>query len=566
MTVDASSSSTSADPAQPWPWVSVIVVPGPGGQASAGRLEAFARQTHRNFECLVMRRTDSDVAAALPDERFRVVCIDAHASEMQACCIGLDASRAPWVAFAWPGPTWPPDALERLLGAHALAQDHAGRLLLRSERDVTSDDSDALSRFRYMPGTEQVGPWHPSEAQLFRRSALEALRPLPGELIPDPTYLYWSWGAHLLDGTLVVTPAPSSLASRPPHECDVDLPSIADVRAALAKRVCEVANGRDDVAYERARAAALVAQLGWRRALRLHDTDASARQLLREWAKPWRRALVWGARRLPRSLRPRGVLLRGHGPQAPEGARRPGTLRRALRRLRLRLPISAGRFVQSAHGPWLLDTPGDRTFELCVAGNGRLVADAIRQYASPFSFVDIGANCGVFSLLAAAQPSCRDVVAIEPVADTFLRLRANVARNGAAKIRIVRAAVLDQHAGVAHLTYDARHSGLSAVTSRGGRATVRAPVLDAEALERLVRPPGLPVMVKIDVEGGEAGVLTALARTSWFPAVTDVLVELSERHAGVEGVGATRALLERAGFHEVARDGTAEHYDAHFRR
>jgi hypothetical protein len=77
---------------------------------------------------------------------------------------------------------------------------------------------------------------------------------------------------------------------------------------------------------------------------------------------------------------------------------------------------SALTFIRSVCGPDLLDTPGDQTFALCARGYASsFVDDVIRSYDREFLFLDIGANLGLFSLLADCHPLCRRVLAFEPL-------------------------------------------------------------------------------------------------------------------------------------------------------
>ncbi len=234
---------------------------------------------------------------------------------------------------------------------------------------------------------------------------------------------------------------------------------------------------------------------------------------------------------------------------------------RRLRRVIARRPHKDG-FVQSVDGPFLRDTPGDRTFQFCVTGYGRFIPDVIKSQVAPFVFVDIGANCGMFSLLAACHAACLAVTAIEPVPDTFEALEANVAFNCAANIRTVRAVVSARPGKTLALSFNPHHSGLSAIAPEGGAGTVMAPVLDAAALSLMVGRPGCAAVVKIDVEGSEADVIGVLRASSFFPDVTAIVIEMSARNGGVDHVRQTHQLLEAEGFKEAARDGPDNHYDA----
>lgn len=236
-----------------------------------------------------------------------------------------------------------------------------------------------------------------------------------------------------------------------------------------------------------------------------------------------------------------------------------------VRRTIARRPRERG-FVQSVYGPYLRDTPGDRTFELCVTGYGSLISNVIEQRSSPFIFIDIGANCGIFSLLAARHPLCASVIAIEPVPATFEALAANINFNRATTARAVRALVSHRSGEILRLSYNPRHSGMSAIADGPNEDTVAAPVLDASGLSDLVGNPDRPVLVKIDVEGSEADALDVLNSTSFFPAVIDIVVEISERTGGIEHVRDIKKYLQELGFEEIRREGADEHYDAHYSR
>ena len=59
-----------------------------------------------------------------------------------------------------------------------------------------------------------------------------------------------------------------------------------------------------------------------------------------------------------------------------------------------------------------------------------LIDDLLAAIDKPFAFIDIGANQGLFSLVAARNPNCQKIVALEPVPTTYAKLQANLALNG----------------------------------------------------------------------------------------------------------------------------------------
>src|SRR3546814_8757450 len=71
--------------------------------------------------------------------------------------------------------------------------------------------------------------------------------------------------------------------------------------------------------------------------------------------------------------------------------------------------------VTSRYGVKLRANWRDRTFQYCRAATyGRDLSGFLAAQDSPFAFVDIGANQGLYSLLAARNPPCARVIAFEP--------------------------------------------------------------------------------------------------------------------------------------------------------
>ncbi|GEO40528.1 FkbM family methyltransferase [Skermanella aerolata] len=129
-------------------------------------------------------------------------------------------------------------------------------------------------------------------------------------------------------------------------------------------------------------------------------------------------------------------------------------------------------------------------------------------------FIDVGAEVGFFSLLAArlAGPAGR-VIAIEPIEANADLIKANATLNGFDNITIVTAA-----AGAANRT-----GGASA-------ANRPVPVLTLDGLaSHLGLPP--PDIVRIDVDGAELEVLAGMTATLWRHR-PDILFEVAASSIG----------------------------------
>lgn len=148
------------------------------------------------------------------------------------------------------------------------------------------------------------------------------------------------------------------------------------------------------------------------------------------------------------------------------------------------------------------------------------------------TFVDVGANFGLFSAVAAKRvgPTGR-VVSIEPHPELVRRLTFNMAANGFDQVRIVPAAV-GEEAGEATLLVDTRSFAESRLQASADAApnVHQMPVRVAvKPLAAIVAEAGLTRIhsLKIDVEGYEASALVPFFRDAPRPLwPRQVLVEV----------------------------------------
>ena len=269
---------------------------------------------------------------------------------------------------------------------------------------------------------------------------------------------------------------------------------------------------------------------------------------------------------------------------SPFGSRAPGRLDRAVLAatramptnwLGLRLAMVFRRVTMSRLGRGALDTAlwGMR-LRLYPRGNGceknalftpqmfdvferGVLADAIdRRLADggTFTFVDIGANVGLYSLFAAARGGDRvHVLAIEPQPGILDRLRFNLAANPAAKIDVLPIALADRD-GTAELVLDADDSGGTHLDKHTAarRADGSIVSVPCKTLAAALGEAGMTEIdaLKIDVEGAEDLVLAPFLRDApqhLLPGL--VLIE------DTRGFWETDvfALLERRGYTAFAR-------------
>jgi FkbM family methyltransferase len=174
----------------------------------------------------------------------------------------------------------------------------------------------------------------------------------------------------------------------------------------------------------------------------------------------------------------------------------------------------------------------------------------VRDRLSPGDvFVDVGANTGWYTLLAAqrVKPDGH-VVAVEASAAIVTQLERQLARNDVTNVRIVEEAVSDHEGRVTVELGPAEHTGLTmAVREAEQGAGVRC-----RPLAQMLRDDEWPRirLVKIDVEGAEFAAVRGLAPSlDRLPAQAEVVVEVgAQRTSDRAAVGDLFATFAGAGF------------------
>jgi FkbM family methyltransferase len=219
--------------------------------------------------------------------------------------------------------------------------------------------------------------------------------------------------------------------------------------------------------------------------------------------------------------------------------------------------------VRSSYGVMMVPNWQDTTFRYCIFGTyGRDLADMLLGWPGEFAFVDIGANQGLYSLIAAHNPRCRQIIAFEPVPATHTRLAANVALNGGADRTVLHQFAIADSAGSVEITVAAHHTGTATLAGReAGNAAIADGVtiqtIDAPMIDPLLAG-DLPIFVKIDVEGLEGVVIAELAKTVSFARVAAIFYEVDDRWANAALI---EQALRGAGFAHFRKCGRGHHYD-----
>ena len=200
-------------------------------------------------------------------------------------------------------------------------------------------------------------------------------------------------------------------------------------------------------------------------------------------------------------------------------------------RLALSGPISVT--VQTEEGDWFECHPPD-LIQLYLWMFGVWEPDLthfIRQRLRPGDvFVDVGANIGYFSIVAARRVGAEGrVVAVEASPRVFASLEQTVHANGVlSNVRMINVAAAARAGSIPIFAGPAHNTGLASTVERWGRPQLAA--VDATPLDDLLKGEEISRarIVKVDVEGGEDQVLAGMARMIRdAPHELEILVELS---------------------------------------
>jgi FkbM family methyltransferase len=170
------------------------------------------------------------------------------------------------------------------------------------------------------------------------------------------------------------------------------------------------------------------------------------------------------------------------------------------------------------------------------------------------SFVDVGANWGYFTLLAASLvgPGGR-VFSLEPDPRLFATLEENVKRSKLSQVTVLKIAAADKACMLTLAGYNERDDnfGVSRVITKSNGQTSTFQV-NADSLDRLLDRHELHSvdLMKMDIEGAEGFALAGLAKSLSEKRIRRLLLELHPQLLAEHGDTAANLMeqLQRFGY------------------
>ncbi|MEU9213119.1 FkbM family methyltransferase [Streptomyces sp. NPDC048415] len=186
-------------------------------------------------------------------------------------------------------------------------------------------------------------------------------------------------------------------------------------------------------------------------------------------------------------------------------------------------------------------------------------------------FIDVGANIGVFSVLASQLVGDEGhVVAIEASPVFHQRLLQEARLNESRNIRAINAAVSDSHKTLRFVLASSRNMGANSIVPYEGPAESTFEI-EACPLPELLNPSEIANarVIKIDVEGAEGSVVRGLAPVlDELRSDAEITVEVTPERMAQLGDSAEELMktMADAGFHayRLANDYAPESYPSAF--
>ena len=169
-------------------------------------------------------------------------------------------------------------------------------------------------------------------------------------------------------------------------------------------------------------------------------------------------------------------------------------------------------------------------------------------------FIDIGANIGFYSILAAKQYDFSHIHAFEPNPDTYHRLQKNITLNNLTDKVTIHTVALGSEISHASLTAKRTHTGGSTLVpynnNQSDSSVVDVPVTTYDHLSTEQHIPAQEIgFIKIDVEGYEYPVLQGMQDTlAQLRSGACLFIEI---HPHAPNAPETKELIEEYGFKMV---------------
>ena len=219
--------------------------------------------------------------------------------------------------------------------------------------------------------------------------------------------------------------------------------------------------------------------------------------------------------------------------------------------------------VRTRYGVKCVSDFDDATFRFYFLGSyGFFYSNFLKSYASNFIFIDVGANKGLYSIIAAKNSNCEKVISFEPILETYKFLKQNCSLNDIIhKCQLHNLAISDA-CEVKKIPFDKYHSGKASIALKAESEQanlISINTVDKSIFSNISVEDHKNYILKVDVEGFELTVLEEIFKCEFSRAITNIFYEVDESWLNPSAI---EKLLSENGFKNFKKHGMDEiHYD-----
>ena len=128
-------------------------------------------------------------------------------------------------------------------------------------------------------------------------------------------------------------------------------------------------------------------------------------------------------------------------------------------------------FTLSNYGVWMLDNYSDKTFGFSIMGYRNNLEKILLSVSEPNIFIDVGANQGVFSIIAAKNKNFIEIHAFEPNLNIISYLERNFLFNKVGNFFVHKVAIGPQSTSLSFFVPE-NHSGNGRISAQNSNMQV----------------------------------------------------------------------------------------------
>jgi len=213
-------------------------------------------------------------------------------------------------------------------------------------------------------------------------------------------------------------------------------------------------------------------------------------------------------------------------------------------------------YALSNYGVWMLSNNSDKTFRLSIMGYRNNLEKILLSIKQPLIFIDIGANQGVFSLVAAKNKNFVEIHAFEPNLKLISYLESNFYINKVNNFFVHKVAIGPQSASISFFVPE-NHSGNGRIDSK--KSNMKVICVNRGYLDNVFTQSNKFYFIKIDVEGSERNVLNELFNSNIKLFIKYIFIEINTKFSKEDELV---AMLKSNKFYEKSRSRRGVSYDA----